>query len=168
MAGMATPSASLIWPAGLSLRRGFFANLSGQLLLQRVVLGGLFLERFSSGSMSAGSVIRVRVRSEGDAVADVVAHVDDQAGDDVVHADHMVEAVLDLRHAQDADHGKNDQQHQHERKAQAQRMPTFMFDKFITIFPVSNDWIRPEPSAPRVALLLKVQLVVNFCVFPSG
>jgi hypothetical protein len=132
MAGMAVLRALDLGQQGFFFSRGFDRELAASFFCGFVVLGGLFLEtvqlRFHVGRIGHQG----QGAQRGDAVADVVAHVDDQAGDDVVDADHVVEAVLDLRHAQDADHGHHNQQRQHEGKAQPKRTPTFMFDKFIS------------------------------------
>ncbi|MNT39115.1 hypothetical protein D3C72_1753360 [compost metagenome] len=56
----------------------------------------------------------------GDAVADVATHVDHQAGDDVVDIDHVIETLLDLRHARDAEDGHGHQQNQYQGETQAQ------------------------------------------------
>ncbi len=108
---------------GLLVLAAFGGEDLAQLGLRLVVLGGLFLELLELGL----HVRRVRHQGQhaqrGQAVLHVVAHVDDHAAGDVVHAHHVIETILDLGHAQHADHGHSDQQHQHQGETQPQAHP---------------------------------------------
>jgi hypothetical protein len=99
---------------------GIGCEQRSQLGLGRIVLGGLFLEfddfRFHVGRV--GHQGQHAQRSE--AIADVVAHFDHEPGRYITDAHHVIEAILDLRHAQDTDHRDCDQQYQNQCETEGQ------------------------------------------------
>jgi hypothetical protein len=101
------------------------AEDAGDFLLRLVILGGLVLEALEFRLHVGGVGHQGQHAQRRQAVGHVVAHLDHGAARDVVDTHHMIEPVLDLRHAQDADHGHHNQQHQHQGETQSQAHPDF-------------------------------------------